>query len=124
MVPKCWIWSCLSYLLRTPRKYRPFSSSEKCTSSGENGPRHPMTIVLRAVASAFLVFGSQDFYYWGAAGAGLPTASASALKIRVAGSAQGMLFVLSVMVGLPSGQSPEEMSLLTSTATTASRSGL
>ena len=61
-------------------------------------------------------------YYYSAAGASLPTASASALKIRVAGSAQGRLFVLSVMVGLSSGQSPEEISLLASTTSTASSS--
>jgi hypothetical protein len=65
-----------------------------------------------------------DYYHYSAAGAGLPSASASALKIRDAGSAQGMLFGPSVMVGLSSGHSPEKISLLASTTNTASSSGL
>src|SRR5919107_2034761 len=61
-------------------------------------------------------------YYSGPNGS--PSASASAPKILTAGSAQGMSSVgASVMVGLSGGQSPEGMSLLTSTTTVASSSG-
>ena len=61
--------------------------------------------------------------YSGGDGAGLPSASASASKIRSAGNSQGTLCGNSDMVGTSFGHLPEEISLLTSTATTASRSG-
>ena len=55
---------------------------------------------------------------------GSPSASASAPKILTAGSAQGMSSCgASGIVGLSGGQSPEGMSLLTSTTTVASSSG-
>ena len=65
----------------------------------------------------------QAGYYCPGSGAGLPSASANALKIRSAGTTQGMPCGPSFILGMPSGQSPEEMSLLASTATTASSSG-
>src|SRR5687768_8776944 len=47
---------------------------------------------------------------------GLPNSSASAPTIPLAGSAQAMSCGSSDMVGTSGGQSPDEMSLLTSTA--------
>ena len=58
--------------------------------------------------------------YSGGDGAGLPSVSASASKIRCAGNSQGILRGHSFMIGTSFGQLPEEISLLTSTAYTAS----
>jgi hypothetical protein len=77
------------------------------------------TYTTRQLAQPF----SHRVHYSGGDGEGLPSALVSASKIRSAGNSQEMPRGHSFITGTSLGHLPEEISLLTSTATTASSPG-